>query len=371
MWQAAREVWKNPYVRIAVGLVGLYLLYRFLSWSRPVWGSFLAAYLIAFILHPLVAWAEHRANRAAGVLLVGFLLLALLSGLWFLGIQIAAQLSVFAEELPQLVEKLEELPFVVARSIDPTFGTTFQQVFQNLTAAARQLIDDVLPSISAFRGGLVESLTVVTSGGLQVVIVVVLSLYLVYNFPRYNRSLLRAFPVRHRASALEAVDRIGFAVGGYIRGQLIIAAAVGVLVGVGLALLRVPLAAGLGLLAGVGNLIPFVGPILASIPTFLFALTESWVHGLLALGVLFLVNVIDGNLLTPMVYSRIISLDPVTVLLAILFGSVLFGLWGAVAAVPVAVLITLVYRDYYLTSRWYKEGNGPRVPKQGEEPATG
>lgn len=357
MWEAAQQVWRNPYVRVAVGLIILYLLYRFLDWSRPVWGSILAAYLIAFILHPLVAWAEKRSNRGVGVAFVAFLLLGLLSGLWFLGIQIAAQLSLFVEELPQLIETLEELPFIAARRMDPTFGTTFQQVFQNLTAAARQLIDEVLPSLSAFRGGLVESLTVVTSGGVQVVIVVVLSLYLVYNFPRYNRTILKAFPARHRDVALEVLDDIGFAIGGYIRGQLIIAVAVGVLVGVGLALLQIPLAAGLGLLAGVGNLVPFVGPILASVPTFLFALTESWVHALLALGVLVLVNILDGNLLTPMIYSRIISLDPVTVLMAILFGSVLFGLWGAVAAVPVAVLLTLAYRDYYLTSSWYRGGD--------------
>ncbi|MEX2534995.1 MAG: AI-2E family transporter [Trueperaceae bacterium] len=356
MLDAVKQVWRNPYVRVAVGLLIIYLLYSFLYWSKAVWGSVMGAYLIAFILHPLVAWAERRANRTSGVLLVAFLLLGLLAGLWFLGIQVAAQLSLFAEELPQLAEVLEELPFITARAIDPGFGTTFQQVFQNLNAASRQLIDEVLPSISAFRGGLVESLTVVTSGGLQVVIVAVLSIYLLYNFPRYNRTLLQAFPQRYRVAALEVNDKVSYAIGGYIRGQLIIAAGVGLLVGIGLAFLQIPLAAGLGVLAGVGNLIPFVGPILASVPTFLFALTESWVHALAALGVLLLVNIIDGNLLTPLIYARIIALDPVTVLLAILFGSVLFGLWGAVAAVPVAVLLTLVYRDYYLTSAWYLEG---------------
>lgn len=361
MWAAAKQVWRNPYVRVAVGLLAIYLIYRFLYWSRPVWGAVLAAYLIAFILHPLVTWAEHRSNRTAGVLLVAFLLLALLAGLWFLGIQVAAQLSLFVEQLPQLAEALEELPFITARAIDPGFGTTFQQVFQNMTAAARQLIDEVLPSISALRGGLVESLTVVTSGGLQVVIVTVLSLYLLYNFRRYNRTLLQAFPPRYRDAALEINDRISYAIGGYIRGQLIIAVAVGLLVGIGLAILQIPLAAGLGLLAGVGNLVPFVGPILASVPTFLFALTESWVHAFAALGVLFLVNIIDSNILTPVIYSRIIALDPVTVLLAILFGSVLFGIWGAVAAVPVAVLLTLLYRDYYLTSSWYRQGSDPET----------
>lgn len=358
MLQAARQVWANPYVKVVVGLVALFLLYRFLHWSRAVWGSLLAAYLIAFILNPLVTWAEKRTNRGTGVGLVALVLVGLLTGLWFLGISIAAQISLFVEELPQLANTLEELPFVVARLIDPSFGTTFQQVFQNLTAAAQQLIEEVLPSLAAFRGGLIESLTVVTSGGLQVVIVLVLSVYLLYNFPRYNRALRQAVPQRYRETATELIERVGYAVGGYIRGQLIIAAFVGVLVGIGLALLQVPLAAGLGLLAGIGNLIPFVGPILASVPAFFFALTQSWFHALAALGVLLLVNIIDGNVLTPIIFSRVIALDPVTVLVAVLFGSVLFGIWGALAAVPVAVLLSLLYKEIYLESAWYQQGEG-------------
>ncbi len=354
MWQALKEVWRNPYVRVAVGLIAAYLLYRFLYWSRAVWGSILLAYLIAFLLHPIVAWTERRTTRALGLLVVVLLLGGILTGLWFLGIQIAGQLAVFMDDLPRLVNTLEELPFVIARLIDPGFGTTFQQVFQNLTAVSRQLINEVLPSISAVRGSLVESLSVVGSGGLQVVIVVVLSVYLLWSFGRYNRTVLTAFPRRFRPAAIEVVDRISYAVGGYIRGQLVIAVFVGILVGIGLAILDIPLAVGLGVLAGVGNLVPFVGPILAAVPAFFFALTEGWLHALLALGVLLLVNVIDGNILTPIIYSRIISLDPVTVLMAILFGSVLFGIWGAIAAVPVAVLLTLAYKELYLESAWYK-----------------
>src|SRR5690625_1676598 len=99
MWQALKEVWRNPYVRVAVGLIVAYLLYRFLYWSRAVWGSILIAYLIAFLLHPIVAWTERRTTRALGLLVVVLLLGGILTGLWFLALQIADQLSDVMEDL--------------------------------------------------------------------------------------------------------------------------------------------------------------------------------------------------------------------------------------------------------------------------------
>lgn len=354
MLPAVKAVWRNPYVRVLVGLVGLFLLYLFLDWSRAVWGSLLAAYLIAFIFNPIVSWCERWVNRLVGVLAIALGLVGALVGIWFLGIQIAAQLSVFLEDLPQLVEQVEELPYLAARWIDPGFGNTFQQVFQSLTAAAQGITTELVPPLEAARGGLVERLTVVTSGGFQVTIVVVLSVYLLYNFPVYNRSFMRAFPERYRPAVAEVVDRLSTATGGYIRGQLLIALTVGVLSTVVLLLVRVPLAIALGVIAGVGNLIPFVGPLLATVPAFVLAIPNGWLTALLAVGGLLAIQLLDANVLTPIVYSRVISLDPVTVLLALLTGSLLFGLWGALAAVPVAVFLTLLYRDYYLESAWYR-----------------
>lgn len=357
MWEAVQQVWQNPYVRVVVGLGVLVGLYFLLQMTQAVWGSVLTAYLIAFLLNPLVSWFERRKfYRGVGVMVVVLLFMFALLGLWLLGIQIAAQLAVFLEALPTFAALIEELPFLISRQIDPSFGTTFQQVFVSLQSSADRISNVALPSLQAFvsGGGITRQLGQLSGGGFTLVITLILTLYLLFNFADYSRSFLRTFPHRYRPTVAELLEQAGFAIGGYIRGQVLIAALVGVLTGLGLFLLGIPLAFGLGVIAGVANLIPFFGPLIATVPTVLFSLTEGWGSVLGAVGVLLVVQQIDAHLLTPLVFSQVIDIDPVTIIVVVLLGSALFGVLGAILAVPVTVFLTLLYRDYYLDSRWYK-----------------
>lgn len=362
MWPALKQVWPNPYVRIVVwtllALLTLAGLYFFLGLTRSIWSSFLIAYLIAYLLHPLLAWVERRGlHRVVGVLAIAVGLILFLALLWLLGIRVAAQLALFVEELPGIIENLREIPFRVAREIDPTFEATFQQVFVNLTQFADGLAERaaLIFQGAGIGGRLLRGATAVFGGGAQTVITLILGLYLLYNYPRYSLSFLRVFPHRYRPQVEGIMGDVGYAVGGYIRGQLLIALIVGILTGIGLALLGVPLAAGLGLVTGIANLIPFFGPLLATVPTVFFAFTEGWPTVVGAIAILLAVQQIDANVLTPVVFSQVIDIDPVTTIIAILIGAALFGLVGAIAAVPAAVFLTILYRDYYLDGHWYKQ----------------
>ncbi len=357
------KIWDNPYLRfllLLAVLAGVGLLF----WNlRSVFVAFLVAFLLAYLLSPFVDRVAKRTNRALGVLSVFVILLLMLGLLWLLGIQIAAQFSTFVVAIPLLIETLQELPFRTARMIDPRFGNIFQQVYLNLERLFSILTDQLLPGLLAQgqggQGSAVQVLRRVVGGGAQVAIVFVLSLYLLYNFPTYTRSFLRVFPHRYRSIVEDIVSTAGVSVGGYVRGQIFIAFCVGVMVFIGLAIIQVPLALALGVLAGVANLIPFLGPILAAVPTAFLGLTESTGHMIGAVAVLVVANQIDGNILTPMVFSRVISLDPVTVLIAILLGGTLFGFVGALVAVPAAAFLKVMYTSYYLDSKWYRRSTSP------------
>lgn len=357
------KIWDNPYLRFIILALLLFALYSVLRDLQGVLIGFLVAFLLAYLLSPFVERVARRANRAAGVIAVVLVLLALLGLLWLLGIQISAQLSSFIVKIPMLIEILRELPFRAARLIDPHFGAIFQQVYLNLERLSRLLTEQFLPRLSSTPQGdgliTMQTLTRIAGGGAQIAIILVMTLYLLYNFPAYARSFLRAFPHRYRPIVEDLVSTAGVSVGGYVRGQIFIAFCVGVMVFIGLALLRVPLALALGVLAGIANLIPFLGPILAAIPTAFLGLTQSSAHMLGALAVLVIANQIDGHVLTPLVFSRVISLDPVTVIVAILIGSALLGFIGALIAVPAAAFLKVLYTSYYLESAWY------RKPPQG------
>lgn len=356
------QLWGNLYLRIALVVVVGYVVYSYVlvpTWQ--VWSTIIVAYLIAYLLSPFVAWMERRVSRAVGMLAVALSLLLLLGLIWLLGIQIAAQLSTFVAQIPAFTETLQELPYLISRRIDPAFGAVFDQIYVSLQSLVRGLVEGVLPRLTDIRsgeGGVVRGLVTLAGGGARVGIVLVLSAYLLYNFPRYNRSFLRAFPHRHRPEIEEVMIDAGRSVGGYVRAQVLISVIVGGLTFLGLALVGIPLASALGLIAGIANLIPFLGPIITAVPTLLLAFTEGSGQVIGAIVVLAAINQIDGHLLSPMIFSRVISLDPVTVILAILLGAALFGFLGAVVAVPIAAFLKILYMDYYLESDWYKQARG-------------
>jgi predicted PurR-regulated permease PerM len=364
MLRAFHSVWLNPYVRVLVLIASAIVLYLLLRATQIVWSTALIAFLVAYLLSPLVTGLERRGvHRGLGVFGATLLFVLLVAGLWALGTAVGAQLSVFAEQLPRLVESVEELPFVLARLIDPSFGAVFQQVFMTSHVVAQSIANEVLPSVADVgAGGLTGLLTTITGVGMQITIILVLSLYILYRYPVYGGTMLQIFPARHRPFVAAIAQKADYSVGGYIRGQLLISAAVGLLSGIGLTLLGVPLAVALAVLVGIFNVIPFFGPIVVSIPTVLMALTVSIGHALAALAILFLVNQIDAHLLTPLIYSRTIELDPVAIVLSILLGLALFGLVGALLAVPIAAFLKLLYVDYYLPSRWYAEEPPPAAP---------
>jgi predicted PurR-regulated permease PerM len=112
----------------------------------------------------------------------------------------------------------------------------------------------------------------------------------------------------------------------------------------------------LGFLAGVFNLVPYLGVVIAITPSLLLALSQGWGQVLGVLVVFVAANQFEAHLLSPLVLARATQLHPATVIVAILLGASLLGLWGAVLAVPAAAFLKLVYSDYYLTSCLYKEG---------------
>src|SRR5690606_15715576 len=141
------------------------------------------------------------------------------------------------------------------------------------------------------------------------------------------------------------------AVGGYLRGQLLITALLGLFIWIGLTIIGVPLATAIAFIAAVFNLVPYLGPVVGALPAVLLGLTVSPLTSLLAIGVFVIANQIEGNLLSPLVLSRSTNLHPLTVLIVIMAGLGMFGLVGALLAVPTAAFAKVILDDYVLSRR--------------------
>jgi predicted PurR-regulated permease PerM len=193
-------------------------------------------------------------------------------------------------------------------------------------------------------------------GLVALVIVVFVGIYLAAAPGLYVRGLLRLVPIRRRERVGEVIYAIGYTLRWWLFGQLLAMVAVGVTMGVGLALIGVPLAAGLGVMAGLFEFIPTVGPILAVVPALLLALVDSpdkafWVVALYAV-----IQTVESYLLTPLLQQRVVHLPPVLTIATQVLLAWRLGPLGLVVAVPliavVLVAVQMIYVKDVLTDRF-------------------
>ena len=376
---AVEVVWRSVWVR-AVSYVALVAFVVYALWRLRGGYAFalqvgVIGFVIAYILNPVVdALQRLRIRRPVAVVIVYFLLLNLLVLGSVLVSQVVTEMGRFVNLVPKAIDNLTSLsthvqawlagvvtnlPDAISSRLGVPANQTqisaqIRQELVNFTTQLVQSFNRLLQHIIA--GGpslLVSGATAVISTTFQVVLIFIASAYFLYDYPRFTANFRRFVPVRWRPLYEDLTDKADRAVGGYLRGQLLITLTLGILIWIGLTLIGVPLATAISFLAAIFNLVPYLGPIIGVLPAVLLGLTVSPLTSILAIAVFLLANQIEGHVLSPLILSRSTNLHPVTVLLAIMAGLGLFGLVGALLAVPLVALIKVVLEEYLLTRPAY------------------
>jgi len=188
---------------------------------------------------------------------------------------------------------------------------------------------------------------VVLAGTLAVVavfiIVPMVTAYLLLDLEHLKRILAAVVPPERRHATLALLGEFDGVIGGFIRGQLLVALVVGVLITFAMMLLHVPYPYLFGLLAALGDLIPYVGAVLAFLPAFLSSvLANGWINALLVTVAFVAIYQAEGHLIAPPVVGRQVRLSPFVVIVALLIGGELGGLFGLLIAVPVAGVVRVI-----------------------------
>jgi predicted PurR-regulated permease PerM len=185
-------------------------------------------------------------------------------------------------------------------------------------------------------------------GLIALVIVIFTGLYLAAYPQPYIRGMLRMFPLPRRHRIGEVLYACGYTLRWWLFGQLLAMAVVGVLMGVGLAIIGVPLAFALGVLAGLFEFIPTIGPMLGLLPALLLALTEDATMALWVLGLYSVVQTFEAYLLTPLVQQRVVHLPPVVTIITQVFFAWTVGPIGLLIAVPLVAVLMVVIQMLYV-----------------------
>ena len=326
--------WSARILLIALGLV-LFGLVIGQLWSIVLPTAL--GVIIATVLRPPVRWLiAHRFPPAVAALLVLVVAVVVIGGI------VAAFAPQIADQSGQIVQGVTDGIGQIQRWLEgPPFnlgegqlGQLLDQIVGRLQSSATTIAGNVLTGVGTFANGL-----------LTIVLAVILAFFFVKDGPRFLPWLSRVTGPRAGAHLGAVLERAWATLGSFIRTQALVALIDGVFIGVGLALLGVPLAFPLAVLTFFGGFIPVVGAFVAGALAVLIALvTKGFTTALIALAIIVAVQQIEGNVLQPVLQSRSMGLHAAVVLLAVTAGGTLFGIAGAFLAVPVAAVAAEILR---------------------------
>ena len=342
----------SPYERfVRVGIVAWcgigviilgYLMLRLMLFVNPVVPPLLIAVAVVYLLNPLVSALERRGvPRVAGAGIVYVLFLCIVALVVSLLVPVVTrQVTQVIDHFPDyLADGQAAIRRLAARfGQEPDFRLDAEQVREWLSAGEnRQAVTRYLTGLRSVTNSVISGLIIIVLGP-------VMAFYLLVDLPRLRRGAMALVPPARRDEIRGLMDRIGQAVGGFFRGQLLVALFVGVASSIGLWAIGLPFWLLVGMVAGVFNLVPLVGPFIGGGLAVIIALISGeLIKAVWAALVLLAVQQIDNHLISPNVMGRTVQLHPVVVMLALLVGASFAGLFGMLVIVPLVAVAKIIF----------------------------
>jgi len=319
------------FVLIVLFLVFLYLI-------RNVIIIFLFALIIASAVTPAVnVLNKIKIPRVIGTLLVFLLFFGIIAFLVYLVIPtVAADVFGLASNFPNYLEKLSSK----FQSLKDHFSR-YEVVFNQLS----NYLDNLKQTLQNFTPTLLSGLLSIFGGFSSFVLVLVIAFYLSVQKSGIQRTLTAIIPLQYRDYLFNLWERAQKKLGRWLQGQLFLGLIVGSMVYIGLYFLDVKFALLLALLAGILEIFPYIGPVLAGIPAVIVGFLQSPVLGLWVLILYIAVQQIENHLIVPLVVGKVVGLNPVVIILALLIGGELGGILGILLAVPLTAVFAEFLRD--------------------------
>lgn len=370
--------------KIFLGILIFYLI-NILFNKFPILGytlsSVIIAIIFAYIINPIVNYLERKGvKRQFGVIIV------YISAILIFGILIVSVIPKTINEVSNLLTSLPGMVDTLIREFNNFLSNVFAKFnielpknFINIyketnpkvngNVETPQIVSNILDSIKGtindlivkVQGSLMGSLSNVISklygfltSAFRLVLIIIFSFYFSVDKERFMMRVKKAIPNKHREDISYLTRNIDIALQQFIRGRMLMAIFVGLLTMVYLLVLRVDFAIIIGLITCVADIIPFIGPFLGCAPAVLFAFMDSPMKALWVLILFVIVQWVENNILAPKLIGDSTGLNPLVILISIIIGGGIFGVWGMVISVPLTSIIFILvdfikikYNDRY------------------------
>ncbi len=302
-------------------LIFLALLY----FIRGVILQFFVALLIMTILNPLVTrLSKFKIPRAVSIFLTYVLMISIIGGA-LAGIvpPLIDQTGTFVNKLPQYIENLS-VPRLIKDQVISQFFSTLGDLPAQVARSTISIFSNIL----------------------NVLLVLMFAFYLLMSRDKKDEQLDMFFGKERSRKISQLIDVLELKLGGWARGQVTLMVLVGVATYVGLRLLGVPFALPLSILAGLLEIIPYIGPIIAAIPAIIVGFSITPVIGLATAALTFLIQQFENYLFVPKVMEKSVGVSPIIILLSLTIGFEVAGAIGALIAVPMVITVQVFVKEY-------------------------
>ncbi|SUB56523.1 AI-2E family transporter [Peptoniphilus lacrimalis] len=367
-------------IKIFIAIVILYLVtiifekYTILGYT--LW-SLIIGIIFAYVIDPIVNFLERKGiKRPFGVIIVYITTLIVFAILLVTVIpKTITEITNLLASLPPMIDSMSrgftKFFYKLAEdyniNLPPSFlnmlsGTTdgvsksaklvtntqdpLTNMFNSFSNAITNILDNVQKSaLDSLRSVVVKLYGLVTST-LKIVLVLIFSFYFSIGKEKYLKSFKKSIPNKYRDDVNYLAVRINTSLQQFIRGRLLLALFVGFLTMIYLLILRVDFAIVIGMITCIADIIPYIGPFLGFVPAVLFAFMDAPLKALWVSILFILIQWAENNILAPKLIGDSTGLNPLAVLISIIIGGGIFGIWGMVVSVPL-VSIILILLDFF------------------------
>jgi predicted PurR-regulated permease PerM len=372
MWEHIRAAGRTAWM--LVGLILLAYLVGYVVWYfRVIVPPLVLAAAIVFVLNPIVNWAAGKGiPRVGGAALAYLIVLGVLGVIVVLIIPVASDAGDLTTEFTQLGDDLEDWWDVQAeksvRDDWPVEVPSWQELRDDISdSGSDQSIGESISLAREVAGSIFDAV-------LLTILAPIVAFYLLVDLPHVAASADSLVPEGAKDQVHLVSRRLNRAIGGFFRGQLIVAFIVGVMSSAGLWVIGLPFWFIVGMLAGVFNIIPLIGPWVGGAlgVVVAFAAGDGTTQAIWVVVVMVVAQQIDNHFVSPVVMQRTVHLHPVAVIMALLAGGTLFGFFGLFMAVPTAAIVKIIashlWRTYVLGQSfdeiadvWESQDSAPAV----------
>ncbi|MBR3118366.1 AI-2E family transporter [Oceanobacillus profundus] len=308
----------------------------FFSFLWKLFIPFLIAALIAYLLHPLVEKLhEWNIHRGLAILLIYLIFFGGVGYLFYKGYPaIVHQVRDLNENLPEFIRMYESWIYQVY-SYTSFLPETVHDKIDQLIATLETSLDNLLGRLALGFTRIFDMILIIT-------VIPVLVFYFIKDYVKIESFFMWFIPNKYKDEAAELLREVDKGLGGYIRGQLIVSLFVSIACLIIFKLLDVNYALLLAIVMGVTNIIPYFGPIIGAIPVVMISYTIGGNTVIFVIIAIFVIQVIEGNLLSPYIMGKTVKIHPVAIIFVLLLGGQLFGVWGMILAVPALTILKVI-----------------------------